>query len=80
MLPEGYVDPAAMKDKLLRMWSAGKADMHDVMEILRMSRASVMYAALEGYGLHLEGDENAEEKGAEFARLIEAAKDDGTRH
>lgn len=46
-----------------------------------MSRAAVMSAAMEaGYGLHLEGDEEDDEKGAEFARLIGAAQDDGTRH
>lgn len=81
VLPEGYDDPAAMKDDLLRMWSRGEADMHDVQEILQMSRADVMYAAVEaGYGLHLEGDDDAEEKGAAMARLITAAKDEGTRH
>lgn len=81
VLPEGYDDPAAMKDELLRMWSRGEADMRDVQEILQMSRASVMSAALEaGYGLHIEGDEDDDEKGAEFARLIAAAKVEGTRH
>ncbi|MBY5462108.1 hypothetical protein [Rhizobium leguminosarum] len=82
VLPEGYDDPKAMKDGLLRMWSNGDADMRDIQEILQMSRASVMYAAIEaGYGLHLEGDGvGADEKGAEFARLIETTKDDGTRH
>ena len=80
-LPEGYDDPAAMKDELLRMWSLGKADMRDVMEVLQVSRAAVMSSAVEaGYGLHLEGDEDYDEKGTEFARLIAAAQDDGTRH
>lgn len=80
-LPEGYDDPATMRDDLLRMWSRGEADMRAVQEILRMSRANVMYAAMEaGYGLHLEGDDDAEEKGAAMARLIAAAKDEGTRH
>lgn len=46
-----------------------------------MSRAAVMSSAIEvGYGLHLEDDDDAEERGAEFARMIAAAKDDGTRH
>lgn len=70
-----------MKDDLLAMWSRGKADMRDVMEILRLSRAQIVAAALEaGYSLHLEDDENAEEKGAELARMIAAAQYDGTRH
>lgn len=81
VLPEGYDDPAVMKDDLLRMWSAGKAGMRDVMEILQMSRAAVMSAAIEaGYGLLLDGDEEDDEKGEAFARLIAAAEDDGTRH
>ncbi|GEC34021.1 hypothetical protein EFR01_41920 [Sinorhizobium fredii] len=81
MLPNGYDDPAAMKDELVRMWSRGEADMHDVQEILQMSRASLMSSAIEaGYGLNLDGDENDDEKGVEFARLIAAAQDDGTRH
>jgi hypothetical protein len=80
-LPPDYGVPATMTDDLLRMWSLGKAAMSDVQEILQMSRATVMSAALEaGYGLHLEGDEEDDEKGAEFARLIAAAQDDGTRH
>lgn len=80
-LPEGYDDPAAMKDELLKMWSRGKADMRVVMELLQMSRAAVMSAALEaGCRLHLEGDEGDDETGAAFARLIAAAQDDGTRH
>lgn len=33
-LPEGYDDPATMKDGLLRMWSNGDADMRDIQEIL----------------------------------------------
>ena len=79
-LPEGYDDPLAMRDELLRMWSAGKADIRDVQEILRMSRADIMYSAGDaGYGLHLEGDEE-DDKGAEFARLIAEATDEGTRH
>ncbi|KSV85562.1 hypothetical protein N181_23165 [Sinorhizobium fredii USDA 205] len=81
VLPNGYDDPAAMKDELVRMWSRGEADMHDVQEILQMSRASLMSSAIEaGYGLNLDGDENDDEKGVEFARLIAAAQDDGTRH
>lgn len=80
-LPPDYGVPAAMKDDLLKMWSSGEADMRDVQEILQMSRASVMSAAMDaGYGLHLEGDEDDDEEGAAFARLIAAAKDDGTRH
>lgn len=80
MLPEGYDDPTMMKGGLPRMWATGKADMPDVMEILRMSRVDVMYAASEaGYGLHLEGDAE-EDRRAEFARLIAEAKDEGTRH
>lgn len=80
-LPPDYGDPETMKDDLLCMWSRGKADMHDVQEILRMSRADVMYAAIEaGYCLNLGEEQDAEEKGAEIARLISAAKDDGTRH
>jgi len=40
-----------------------------------------MSAALEaGYGLHLEGNEEDDEKGEAFARMIAAAQDDGTRH
>ena len=81
MLPEGYDDPATMKDELLRMWSDGKAEMRDVMEILQTSRADVMHASIEaGYGLHLEGDEDDDQKGAALVRLIAAAQDDGTRH
>lgn len=81
VLPDGYDDPAAMKDELLRMWSRGKADMHDVGEILQMSRAAVMSSAIgAGYGLHLEDHDDDDEKGAEFARMIAAAQDDGTRH
>ena len=80
-LPPDYNVPETMKDELLRMWSLDEADMRDVMEILRMSQASVMSAAVEaGYGLHLEGDEDEDDKGAAFARLIAAAQDDGTRH
>ncbi|RVH78097.1 hypothetical protein CN203_11415 [Sinorhizobium meliloti] len=80
-VPPNYGVPIAMTDDLLKMWSRGEADMRDVQEILQMSRASVMSAAMEaGYGLHLEGDEDDDGKGAEFARLISAAKDDGTRH
>jgi len=81
VLPEGYDDPEVMKDDLLRMWSRGRAAMSDVQEILQMSRATVMSAALEaGYGLHLEGNEEDDEKGEAFARMIAAAQDDGTRH
>lgn len=80
-LPPDYGVPAAMKDELLKMWSRGKADMRDVQEILHMSRATVMSAALEaGHGLHLESDEDEDENGAAFARMIAAAVDDGTRH
>lgn len=35
VLPEGYDDPLAMKDELLKMWSRGKADMRDVQEYCR---------------------------------------------
>lgn len=81
LLPEGYDDPDTMKDDLLCMWSRGKAHMHDVQQLLQMSRADVMYAAGEaGYELNLADDPDAEEKGAEIARLISVAKDDGTRH
>ncbi len=80
-LPPDYGIPAAMADDLLRMWSLGRAAMSDVQEILQMSRADGMSAALEaGYGLHLEGDEEHHEKGEAFARMIAAAQDDGTRH
>ncbi|NKQ80341.1 hypothetical protein C3Y90_23710 [Rhizobium sp. UPM1134] len=80
-LAEGYDDPAAMKDELLKMWSRGNADMRDLTEILQMSRAAVMSAVVEaGYGLHLESVEDDDKNGDEFARLIAAAQDDGTRH
>ncbi|MCV3768894.1 hypothetical protein [Rhizobium sp. TRM95796] len=81
-LTEGYDDPAAVRDELLQMWSRGEAAMSDVQELLQMSRAEVMTTAMEaGYRLHLDDDPDAEyEKGAEFARLIAAAADDGTRH
>lgn len=80
-LPPNYGLPKVIEDDLLRMWSRGEADMRDVQEILQMSRADVMQASIEaGHGLHLEDDGDAEERGAEFARLIAAAKDEGTRH
>lgn len=80
-LPADYGDPDIMRDDLLRMWSLGKAAMRDVQEILQMSRADVMYAAIDaGYGLHREEDDDAEERGAEMARLISEAKGEGTRH
>ncbi|MEZ0003254.1 hypothetical protein [Sinorhizobium fredii] len=79
-MPPDYGVPAAMTHDLLKMWSRGEADMRDVQAILQMSRAAMMSSAIEaGYGLHLEADEDEDEKAA-FARLIEAAKDDGTRH
>lgn len=69
-MPVDYGDPEHMKDDLLRMWSRGKADMYDVQQLLQMSRAGVMDAALEaGYCLNLGEDPDAEEKGAEIARL-----------
>jgi hypothetical protein len=81
-LAPDYGAPATMTDELLRMWSRGEAAMSDVQELLQMSRADVMTSAIEaGYGLHLEGDaDNADDAGAEFAQLIAAARDDGTRH
>ncbi len=40
-----------------------------------------MYASIDaGNGPHLEGDDDDDEKGAAFARMISAAQDDGTRH
>jgi hypothetical protein len=80
-LPDGYDDPLVMKDDLVRMWSEGAAGIGDVMEILGLSRAEIMFSASDaGYGLNSADDPDAEEKGAEFARLLSAARDDGTRH
>ncbi|MDK4723099.1 hypothetical protein PH552_27475 [Rhizobium sp. CNPSo 3968] len=80
-LPPDYGLPAVMKDELLRMWSHGEVDMREVMELLQMSRTAVMSAAIDaGYGLRLEDDDDDDEKGAEFARMIAATQDDGTRH
>lgn len=68
LLSEGYGDPAAVRDELLKMWVDGRAKRWDVMQLLQLDRFELDQAAdVGGYA-------------SDWGCILAAASDDGTRH